>query len=69
MTNDAFMSQRDAAEMLGVSERTLERWRLEGTGPAFFCFGRCRRYKRSVTLAWADAQRRTSTSDNGEAAS
>ncbi len=66
--DDPFLSQRDVAEMLGVSERTLERWRFEGIGPPFFRFSRLCRYKLSLTKKWADAQRRTSTSDKGEVA-
>lgn len=60
---DSFLSQGAVAEMLDISERTLERWRLEGTGPPFFRFGRCCRYKRSLTLSWADSKLSTSTSD------
>lgn len=28
-----------AAQLLGVSERTLARWRLDGAGPPFFRMG------------------------------
>jgi predicted DNA-binding transcriptional regulator AlpA len=67
-TNDNFMSSDDAANLLGLSPRTLERFRLEGRGPKFFKFGRVVRYRRSMTLDWAAAQLRTSTSDPGLAA-
>lgn len=66
--NDEFMSNDDAANLLGLSPRTLERFRLEGRGPKFFKFGRVVRYRRSITLDWAAAQLRTSTSDPGLAA-
>lgn len=65
---EVFMNQRATAEFLGLSERTLERFRLEGRGPIFRRFGRRVMYARGDVLAWADAQRRTSTSDTGEAA-
>lgn len=62
-----FMNQRTTAEFLGLSERTLERFRLEGRGPVFRRFGRRILYSRGDVLEWADAQRRTSTSDTGAA--
>ena len=64
-SGDDFMSSDDVAVILSLSPRTLERFRLEGRGPAYFKFGRIVRYKRSTTLAWANAQMRTSTSDPG----
>ena len=66
-----FMRQKAVAELLGVSQRTLERWRLEGCGPAYrkWAGGRLVAYARSDVLALADAQRRTSTSDSGPAGS
>ena len=32
-------AERDAARILGVSVRTLQRWRLEGRGPSFCRLG------------------------------
>jgi hypothetical protein len=63
-----FLTQRAVAELLGLSERTLERFRAEGRGPAFRKFGRRVIYGREDVLSWSDAQRRTSTSDTGETA-
>jgi hypothetical protein len=64
---DAFAPQKTVAEFLGLSERTMERLRLEGRGPGFYKFGRRDMYRWCDVLAWADAQRRTSTSDKGGA--
>jgi len=61
-----FAPQRPVADFLGLSERTMERLRLEGRGPAFRKFGRRVMYQWRDVLDWADAQRRTSTSDKGE---
>jgi hypothetical protein len=63
---DAFAPQKAVAEFLGLSERTMERLRLEGRGPGFYKFGRRVMYRWCDVLAWANAQRRTSTSDRGE---
>jgi predicted DNA-binding transcriptional regulator AlpA len=62
-----FLDQRQTASLLNLSERTLERFRLEGTGPAYCKFGRRVMYARADVLSWADARRRTSTSDHGPA--
>jgi predicted DNA-binding transcriptional regulator AlpA len=46
MTNEALLSQRQVAELFGLSERTLEAMRLRGAGPAFVRFSRrCVRYR------------------------
>jgi hypothetical protein len=65
---DGFAPQKPIAEFLGLSERTMERLRLEGRGPAFHKFGRRVMYQWRDVLAWADGRRRTSTSDKGGAA-
>ena len=68
IVRDDFMSSDDTAQILGLSPRTLERFRLEGRGPSYFKFGRVVRYRRSTILEWAEAQLRKSTSDPGLAA-
>lgn len=57
-----FLTQREAAALLRLSERTLERYRREGTGPPFCAFGRRRLYSRGDVFAWAEACKRISTS-------
>jgi predicted DNA-binding transcriptional regulator AlpA len=39
------LSQREAATLLHLSERTLERFRVSGTGPKFVRLGRSIRYR------------------------
>ena len=51
-----------AAAHLGVSPRTLERWRIEGYGPPFYKFGKRTLYSESDLADWAAAQRRACTS-------
>jgi hypothetical protein len=57
-----FLDQNATAELLGLSSRTLERFRLEGRGPAFRKFGRRVLYAKSDILTWADRRTFTSTS-------
>ena len=66
-TDTLYMSGREAAAFLGLSPRTLDRYRVNGEGPAFHKFGNRVRYARADLEAWASARRRTSTSDTGEA--
>jgi hypothetical protein len=62
-----------AAKYLGgpdkpLSQRTLERWRTEGTGPDYLKIGHCIRYSESALDAFKAACMRQSTSDKAEAA-
>lgn len=38
------LTEREAAPVLNVSVRTLQQWRLRGTGPAYCKLGRSVRY-------------------------
>ena len=60
-----FLNQEATAQLLGLSERTLERFRLEGRGPSFRKFGRRVMYAISDLIAWTEHNRRSSTSDPG----
>ena len=56
-----------AARILGLSSKTLSRYRVSGDGPVFHRSG-CRiRYRRDDLEAWAASRRRASTSDDGTA--
>lgn len=58
-----FLTQGEAASLLRLSERTLERYRLSGTGPAFVKLGRRVVYRASDLLAFAQAHTHRSTSE------
>ncbi len=60
-----YLSTREAAEYLGLSARTLDRYRVSGEGPVFHRFGGRVRYTRADLDAWAAKRRRASTSDDG----
>jgi hypothetical protein len=64
-SSDQYLRTTEAACTLGLSKRTLEKWRCVGGGPVFFKFGRVCLYKCSDLIAWAEARRRISTSDGG----
>ena len=52
------LNTRKAAERLGLSPRTLARYRMSGTGPAFVRLGRSVRYRPADLDAWAAGRRR-----------
>lgn len=52
---DALLMEVHAAKLLSLSVRTLQAWRLKGSGPAYVQAGRAIRYRRCDVLAWIDA--------------
>jgi predicted site-specific integrase-resolvase len=65
----ALVNETEAARILGLSVKTLRRWRWVGRGPAYRKIGSAVRYHPDEDLAaFVEAARRTSTSDTGEAA-
>ena len=66
MTEDInFLDTQQAARFLGLSAKTLARYRVSGEGPVFNRFGNRIRYRRAALDAWADARERVSTVDDG----
>src|SRR5262249_40088866 len=57
-----FLDTRETASLLRISPVTLNRWRIEGKGPAYRKFGRRVLYARADLVTWSEAQRRQSTS-------
>ena len=57
------LDQREAAKLLRLSERTLERLRLQGGGPLYIKCGRSVRYRACDLEAWISARVVSSTSD------
>lgn len=63
MDTPLFLTQAEAAELLRVSPRTLERHRVAGTGPKFVKAGRRVLYRQSDLQAWAAANTFSSTAE------
>lgn len=53
---DDLLTVDQAAEAIGVSKSTLQRWRTYGGGPPFVKFGAHVYYKRASVKAWFDSQ-------------
>lgn len=60
-----YLTQREVSALLRISPRTLERHRLNGTGPAYIKLGRRVVYRREAIEAWAAVNTFTSTSAAG----
>jgi phage terminase Nu1 subunit (DNA packaging protein) len=66
---DTFLTEAETAKLLKLSQRTLQRWRLEGSqGLPFRRFGGLIRYALSDIERWAAEQTRMSTSEAGHGA-
>jgi len=60
------LTQVEAARLLRLSERTLERLRLQGGGPLYVKCGRSVRYRQADLDAWISARVVASTSQIGD---
>ena len=60
------LTQKMISDLIDVSERTLERWRVEGSGPIFCRAGRKPLYRLEDVYDWLAASRRKSTSEHVE---
>ena len=59
-----YLSNAQAAELLNLSPRTLEKHRVNGGGPAFRKFGRRVLYSRADLDAWAAGHGKMLTQNN-----
>ena len=60
---DPLLNQKQAARILGLSVRSLERYRVAGTGPRYVRLGHLIRYRQSDLKEWIDSHLRNSTSE------
>lgn len=60
-----YLNTDQVAEILQLSPRTIEKFRLTGEGPDFHKFGRRCLYSIEDIERWTESRRRSSTSDPG----
>jgi hypothetical protein len=53
--SDVLLREQVAADLLSLSVRTLQSWRIRMAGPPFVQVGRAVRYRRRDLIAWIDA--------------
>jgi hypothetical protein len=52
LSEDALLTEDEAADSLRISVRTLQAWRLKQAGPAFIRVGRAIRYRHGDIKDW-----------------
>lgn len=52
---------RGAANYLGLTKSSMEKWRVQGNGPRFRKHGRTVRYRKADLDQWSESQSRNST--------
>ena len=62
---EGLIDEHEAARILGLSVKTLRRWRWAGKPPPFLKIGAAVRYEPAELAALIEAARRTSTTDSG----
>ena len=50
-----FLTEKQVAEIMGLSIKTRQRWRLFGEGPEFKKFGTAVRYPANALEAWIES--------------
>ena len=60
-----YLNTVEAGRYLGLSHRTLRRYRVTGEGPLYYRLGGRVRYRRDDLDAWAAKRQEASTSDPG----
>lgn len=61
-TRHRLVDENEAADLLGLSKRTLQAWRVRGGGPPFLKLGRLVRYDASALWDWATSRQFENTS-------
>lgn len=66
---DRMIDEKEAADFVGYTVRTLQGWRFKGGGPNFIKVSeRSIRYRRRDLIAWAESRRVANTSQQYDAA-
>ena len=61
---EALLTEVQAADLLQVTPRALQKWRATGTGPRYVRIScRCVRYRRRDLIAWTESRLRFSTAE------
>ncbi len=63
--SEGLIDEHEAARILGLSVKTLRRWRWQGRELEFFKIGHAVRYEPAEIRRYIDAGRRSSTSQPG----
>lgn len=59
---EPLLTEIQAAELLNLSTRTLQAWRIKGGGPRFLKLGRAIRYRQADLNGWLETRALAHTS-------
>lgn len=63
-TQDVLLTEQQAATLMNVNPRTLQKWRVKGGGPLFVRISRrCIRYRPKDITDWTQNRVKSSTSE------
>lgn len=68
MTTTQLLTETEVAEMMKISPRTLQHWRVAGGGPTYMKFGHSVRYDRATLDNWLASRSVANTSATAGAA-
>jgi excisionase family DNA binding protein len=60
----SLLTRKEAAEYLGVSVPSMDRWASQGVGPAYYKLGRLTRYRRNDLEAFMETRRQQKSCDD-----
>lgn len=60
---ETLINEKEAGEFLGISHRTLQKWRGKGDGPKYNKIGRSVKYKIADLIKWRDDNKKRNTSE------
>jgi predicted DNA-binding transcriptional regulator AlpA len=62
--SEVLLTEGRAAALLSVTRRTLQAWRMRGTGPRYVRISsRCVRYSYNELVTWIESRSRSSTAE------
>ena len=61
---DQLMTETEVADLICITARALQNWRLRGGGPEYVKIGRSVRYQRSDVMSFIDERKRRNTSQS-----
>ncbi len=61
-TSPVLLTEKESADLMRISPKTLQAWRTSGGGPAFTKVGRAVRYSRDTIESWLRSRERHNTS-------
>lgn len=66
ISNETFLNEQQAAELLSISVKTLQRWRWKKVGPEWCKLGKRVAYPKDKLINWAMSKSQKTSSNKEE---